>query len=314
VARLELRPFGRTALQVSPLALSAFATRAYGPRGLRLRPEDIETAFHEHGVTTFGVHRWMPDVVEGVRRLIRGGYRDRLVLISEVWAPLRGSVRRGWEQNARALGVDTLDVFLLAWAQTRWYLQHGAWDAMRRLKRDGKVRAIGFSSHDRRLAAVLAGEPDVDALMIRYNAAHRGAERAVFAAPGANRPAIIAYTATRWGLLLKPLPERGFPRAMTAGECYRFVLAQPAVDLVLCAPRTATEIAEDVAAVLEGPLDPGRLDECRRFGDAVHAAARGGWRWMFHEPKVPGPSPGSVGSATEAEAAGYPRQRTHQRE
>ena len=22
----------------------------------------------------------------------------------------------------------------------------------------------------------------------------------------------------------------------------------------------------------------------RRFGDAVHAAAKGGWRWMFREP------------------------------
>ena len=49
------------------------------------------------------------------------------------------------------------------------------------------------------------------ALMVRYNAAHRGAESEVFAALGANRQAIIAYTATRWGLLLKPLPALGFP-------------------------------------------------------------------------------------------------------
>jgi hypothetical protein len=36
-----------------------------------------------------------------------------------------------------------------------------------------------------------------------------------------------------------------------------------------------------VAAALEGPLAQERLDEVRRFGDAVHEAARGGMRWMF---------------------------------
>jgi hypothetical protein len=119
--------------------------------------------------------------------------------------------------------------------------------------------------------------------MVRYNAAHRGAEGEVFAAFGADRPAIIAYTATRWGLLLKPLPSRGFPQAMTAGECYRFVLGHPAVDIVFCAARSRAELREDVTAVLQGPLEPTRLEACRHFGDAAHAAALGGYRWMFHE-------------------------------
>jgi hypothetical protein len=113
-------------------------------------------------------------------------------------------------------------------------------------------------------------------LMIRYNACHRGAKGEVFAAFDAGRPAIIAYTATQWGVLLKPSPALGFPQAMTAGECYRFVLEQPAVDVVLCAARSRAELSADVAAVLQGPLEPARLGACRRFGDAVHAAARRG--------------------------------------
>jgi len=118
-------------------------------------------------------------------------------------------------------------------------------------------------------------------LMIRYNAAHRGAEQEVFATLPDRRPGIIAYTATRWRMLLQPLPEAGFPHAMTPGECYRFALTHPAVDLALCAAGSAAELAEDVAAIRLGPLDPTRLDDARRFGDAVHAAAHGGWRWMF---------------------------------
>ena len=283
--RLSTRPFGATGLRVTPLALAALGVRAYGPSGLRLLPNDVEVAYHEHGINTFLVHPWLPHLLEGVRRLVRAGHRDRLTLITEVGLPLGPWVRRHWERLARLLRVDVIDVYLYGWLRARWQLGLGTWAAMEALKRAGRVRAIGFSSHNRRLAAAVARERAADVLMIRYNAAHRGAEGEVFAALGANRPAIIAYTATRWGLLLKPLPARGFPQAMTAGECYRFVLGQPAVDVVFCAARSRAELREDIAAVLQGPLEPDRLEACRQFGDAVHTAAPGGYRWMFHEPR-----------------------------
>jgi aryl-alcohol dehydrogenase-like predicted oxidoreductase len=179
------------------------------------------------------------------------------------------------------LSVDVVDIYLLGWVQARWYLTGRTWPAMERLKQEGKVRAVGFSCHNRPLAAALAREFAVDTLMIRYNAAHRGAEREVFAPLADHRPAIISYTATRWGMLLQPVPRAGFPEGMPAGDCYRFALSHPAVDTVLCAARTPAELSEDVAAALDGPLDEARLADVRRFGDAVHAAARGGRRWMF---------------------------------
>ena len=43
------------------------------------------------------------------------------------------------------------------------------------------------------------------------------------------------------------------------------------------------ELPEDVAALLEGPMEPARLETIRRFGDAVHTATWGGYRLMFHE-------------------------------
>jgi len=281
--RLQRRPFGQTGLHVTPLALGAAPVRAAGPRGLKLTADDVERAFYEHGINTFLFH-WllMPSMVEGLRRLIRAGHRDDLVLLAEMGLPTGGFVRRGWERHARALGVDTLDIYLLGWVQGRWYLTGKTWAAMRRLRDQGKVRAIGFSCHKRRLAAALAREFDVDTLMIRYNAAHRGAEQEVFGALGTRKPAIISYTATRWGMLLQPVPRAGFPQGMPAGDCYRFALSHPAVDTALCAARTPAELGEDVAAALDGPLDEARLEEVRRFGDAVHAAARGGRRWMFN--------------------------------
>ena len=173
--RLPTRPFGATGLQVTPLALAALGVRAYGPPGLRLIPDDVEAAYHEHGITTFLVHPWLPHVLEGVRRLVRAGQRDRLTLITEVGLPSGPWVRRHWERLARLLGVDVIDVCLYGWLRARWQLGLGTWAAMEALKRAGRVRAIGFSSHNRRLAAAVARERAADVLMIRYNAAHRGA-------------------------------------------------------------------------------------------------------------------------------------------
>ncbi len=281
--RLGRRPLGKTGIMVSPLALSAWSVRASGKAGLKLAGGDIERAFYEHGANTFLVTWQMKDVVEGVRRLIRAGHRDELVLITELGIPTGAFILRGFEKNARALGVDRIDVVLLGWVQSRWYVTGKSWTAMQRLKAEGKTRAIGYSSHNRALATRLAREVGADVLMIRYNAAHRGAEREVFAAFGDDRPAIIAYTATRWGMLLQPLPKAGFSQGMTAPECYRFALSHPSVDTVLCAARTPEEIREDIAGVLAGPLDPARHAEVCRFGDTVHTAARGGLRWMFRQ-------------------------------
>ncbi|MCC7540123.1 MAG: aldo/keto reductase [Deltaproteobacteria bacterium] len=281
---LPLRTLGATGLRVSPLGLAAMAVRFGGSAAPGLSAEEVERAFHEHGINTFLVHHRMRAQCEGVKRLIAAGHRDRLVLASEVSLPFAGSVRRGLEKNLRALGTDHLDVWLVGWVRARWYLRHAVWSELCRLREQGKVRAVGFSAHDRKLATALARELPADVLMIRYNAAHRGAEREVFEPLrdlGARRPGIVAYTATRWGMLLSPQPQRGFPRAMTGPECYRFALGHDMVDAVWCAARSPEELRDDVEGVREGPLSPERYEEVRRFGDAVHAAARGGRRWMF---------------------------------
>ena len=94
-----------------------------------------------------------------------------------------------------------------------------------RERRDGVVRRLGLTTHQMDLAAEVARSGHLDALMIRYNAAHRGAEREVFPVTDALGLPVIAYTALRWGALLRPTPEDppGFvvprPRRGTASSC-----------------------------------------------------------------------------------------------
>lgn len=261
---LPQRPLGKTGLVASPLGLAG----SYG-----IDADGVERAFHELGVSYFFVTLRMTETIEGLKRLIRQGHRDRLVLALGASVPTGWGVRGAWEKCARALGVDTIDVFQLFWVQAHWYVTGKTWPEMQKLKEEGRARALGISCHDRPMARALVDELDLDMLMIRYNAAHRGAEREIFETlDPARRPAVVSYTATRWGRLLKPAKGLG---PMSAPECYRFALGHPAVDVVLSGPRNYAELKESVDGVLEGPLPPERLDEVKSFGDAVRSAATG---------------------------------------
>lgn len=280
--RPAYRPLGQTGLDLSPLGLAGLSFGTKGlPNGVGMDATTVERAFHELGVNFFFYSPRMSGLREGLRRLIAAGHRDQLVIAAAVALPFGWGVRHAFKRQARILGTDYLDVLLLGWVRARWHTTGDTWRALQVLKEQGKTRAIGFSCHDRTLARALNEELQPDVMMLRYNAAHRGAESQIFPHLGERRPGIIAYTATRWGKLLEPLPARGFPQGMTAPECYRFALSHAAVNTVLCAARSWTELEEDARAVVAGPLPAERLAEVRNFGDAVHAAARGGQRFMF---------------------------------
>ena len=92
--------------------------------------------------------------------------------------------------------------------------------------------------------------------MIRYNAAHRGAEREIFPVTDAMGVPVIAYTALRWGALLQPTPgdPPGF-RVPRASAWYRFVLQSRSVAVVLAAPEDRGQLDEDLEVLrASGPL------------------------------------------------------------
>ncbi len=196
--------------------------------------------------------------------------RERYVVAA---GPLLGyfpsAVRRAAEGALRALGVDYVDVFQLYWLGKMSAFTGAVRDELARLRDEGKVRALGASIHDRPRAGRLAADSILELLMIRYNAAHPGAEHDVFPHLARRRPAIVAYTATAWGRLLRP-PRGWKGRVATAGDCYRFCLTSPDVDVALTGPRTASELRENLAAVERGPLSPEEMAFMRDFGRAVH--------------------------------------------
>jgi aryl-alcohol dehydrogenase-like predicted oxidoreductase len=183
-----------------------------------------------------------------------------------------GSVRRAAEKALRESKSDYLDILQVYWAGKMSALTKSVVEEMVKLKEEGKAKAIGVSIHDRKRAARLATEGPLDFFMIRYNAAHPGAEEDIFPhlphLPE-KKPVIAAYTATCWSKLLKA-PKGWDGPAASAGDCFRFCLTNPNVDLVISAPKTAAQLRENMQAIEKGPLLEAEMTRIRALGKAVH--------------------------------------------
>lgn len=222
----------------------------------------------------FGIDTQMTRVIRG----LTADQRDRVAIGTGgynwlVWHP---PLRKSLDNALRRLRTDRIDVFHYLGIMKPADLTPRVRDEMAALRADPRVGAIAVSCHDRRFAGELAANGDVDVLMIRYNAAHPGAETDIFPHLGAHRTGIVAYTATRWSYLLRR--PKGWPAdrpVATAGQCYRFVLSDPHVGVVLTAPRSERELVENLAEVRRGPLPEDELAFMRAFGAQVHAHA--GW-------------------------------------
>jgi aryl-alcohol dehydrogenase-like predicted oxidoreductase len=219
---------------------------------------EVERAY-ERGVGFFfwGALR-RRDFGGALRRIAR---RGRVAIAIQTYARRASLVRPSVDLARLRLGVDAIDVLGLGfWKEPP---PRAILEAAIALREKGIVGSVVVSSHERSTLATLIETGSLDGIMARYNAAHPGAEREVFPLALAHRRPVLAYTATRWGTLVGP---------MAATDCYRFVLAHPAVTTCLAAPKDAREL-DDVLAVLDAPpLSAPELAAMRAIGARARAA------------------------------------------
>ena len=252
-------PIGATGLAALPIGLGS----SYGLDG-----SDVDRAV-ERGVNWlyWGTAR-RASFGEGVTRAAR---RDRESVIVVLQSYTRVAALMAWSigRALQSLKLEHADMLLL-----------GMWngpvpsrilDAAADLKRRGLVRHVMVSCHRRAAFEAHAQEDLLDAVMVRYNAAHPGAEADVFPKLGARPLGVVAYTATCWGRLLERarIPE-GEP-APRGSDCYRFALTHPRVDVVLAGPRDRSELEEALHALDRGPMSADELAWMKRVGAAVRA-------------------------------------------
>ncbi len=261
----QQRSLGRTGLMVGRLGIGA----SYG-----VPADAIEMAFHEFGINYlyWGSMR-RPGMRDAIKHLAPQ-HREQLVIAFQSYDRTGFFMGRRHERGLRMLGIERADVLILGWHNKPPAPR--IIDAAMKLKSTGKVRFIALSGHHRPLFGRLikTGELPIDIFMIRYNAAHRGAETEIFPfLPQENRPGITCYTATRWGSLLDPKKMPGGELPLTAADCYRFVLSHPDIDLCMTGPANRAQLEQGLRALDRGPLDDTELARAKRIGDAVRQRA-----------------------------------------
>jgi aryl-alcohol dehydrogenase-like predicted oxidoreductase len=253
---------GDTGLQVAPLGLSA----SYGASG-----SDVQRAF-DRGINYFYWGSMRTETFgEGLKTLARS-HRSDMVVVLQTYT--RFASLMGWslDRALRKLDIGYADFLLLGWwnkLPPRRILE----GAMK-LKQQGKIKHVLISGHNRPAFETFIQNPAIDAIQVRYNAAHTGAEQEVFPHLAKRKVGVVAYTATRWAGLLDPAFTPQGDRTPTAPDCYRFVLTNPNVDVVLLGPKNTQQLDEAMTALDKGPMSDEDMQWMRRVGKAVRAGNR----------------------------------------
>ncbi len=233
----------------------------------------------------YNPHRYA-DFMEGIRQVSDGSNsplaREDLFLVSG------GTDRseRGMEQRLldalEYSGKEYLDMFVLEYVCS-YEDEDEILDAIsiaRSWIESGKVRYVAASTHSHNVGAWLGSlkdeneSPFLDAMMLRYNMAHRSAaERISFpACSGADIP-VLAFTTTRWNRLQDGHPDAGpSMHPPTTPQCLSFALASRKkpwpVEIALHSARDSDELEEAMACLSRNSAITDKEDkEWRNYGD-----------------------------------------------
>jgi predicted aldo/keto reductase-like oxidoreductase len=204
-----------------------------------------------------------------------GPRRSEVMVCVQFAARTAADARSELDTILRELRTDYVDVLTFYYVEEEAEWQQiiaasGALEFCQEARRRGQVRMIGLTSHQRPLAARWAESGLLDLLMIRYNAAHRGAEQDVFPVTDRLGMPVVVYTCLRWGALLRPTPDDppGFV-VPPAPAWYRFALQHPAVAVALMAPDNRAELEEDLTVLEAGPLSEIEYERLATHGRRV---------------------------------------------
>jgi hypothetical protein len=139
------------------------------------------------------------------------------------------------------------------------------------------VRGTGATFHDRVAAREAVAHDLVDAAFVRYNPVHRGAEEDLFPhLPDRGRALVYNFKSTLGHLSEQECRAMGLGPddwRPAWGDYYRFALAQPAIDGVLCALGEEAHVEALADALAEGPLDEEASQYLRDLADLAAGRA-----------------------------------------
>jgi len=196
------------------------------------------------------------------------------------------------EKSLKRLGVETLDILQLHSPDTKELKREGPWEALARLKKDGKIRYAGWSvqSFQETAQAFVLDEHHqlIDCIQVRYNLLEREAEKELFPRAIKYGIGVIVRIPLLFGFLsgkfdnqtrfseddhrrMNLSPEKlknylqriknvrpvfdEYPRQSSVTTSLRFCLSHPACHTAIPGAKTAAQVQENCLASDLGPLN-----------------------------------------------------------
>ncbi len=228
----------------------------------------LEWAF-EQGINYF---YWGSRRRKGMKTAIRNlapRYREKMIIALQTYDYTGLALESTFMRGLKQLRIDYADVFILGMRNKP--IPDRILDKAVMLKEKGLVRHLCVSAHDRSTYQHHLSRKVFDLVMMRYNSAHRGAEKEVFPLlEEAGQPGVICYNATRWGNLFDPryMPEG--EKHPTPTDLYRYVLSNPNIQMVLTAPETMEQLKDNLTTLESGPVTEEEKIWLEKIGDHVH--------------------------------------------
>ncbi len=267
-----------------------------GASGLRVRrigigsdagisSKALEWAF-EQGVNYF---YWGSRRRRGMKEAIRNlapRHREDLVIALQTYDFTGLALEHTFLHGLKELKIDYADVFILG--MRNGPIPRRILDKVVAIRDRGLVRHLCVSAHGRSAYRHHFGQRVFDLIMVRYNAAHRGAEKEVFPLlEEAGHPGVICFNSTRWGHLFDSrwMPENTkVPRPV---DLYRYVLSNPNIQMVLTAPETMEELRENLTTLQSKPITEEERRWLETIGDHVHLSNRSTNFDFIFQPRAP---------------------------
>jgi aryl-alcohol dehydrogenase-like predicted oxidoreductase len=310
---MRYRTYGRTGLRVSTVSMGCNRLGDPGEDPAQW-PPIVERALAA-GVTFFDTSgSYNQGRSEAVLGQVLGRHAEPTHVATKVGVPVEtndfanrefsaATILRDVEGQRQRLGRETIDVYLLHSPSVEQLRTQDWREAFERLKREGKVRWVGVSTHDH-ASGVEAIKQGADALQVEYDLLDPTAEDELLPLAGERDVGVMVRTPLARGLLTgkfppgQPIPAeqqwrrpRGDqlqlrlarveqlrflerPGQTLAEAALRFVLAHPAVHCAVPGARTVEQLAANVTAA-DGELT---AEELGRVRD-LHAAWRAEGRW-----------------------------------
>jgi aryl-alcohol dehydrogenase-like predicted oxidoreductase len=313
---MQTRQLGNTDMHITPLGLGAWAMGGGGWAASWGPQDDEESMKTINRALDLGINWIDTAAVYGLghsEEIVGRAIKDRttkpyiFTKCSLVWddngtisnslkAP---SVRREAEASLKRLGVEVIDLYQMHWPNPESDIEEG-WEAMAKLKQEGKVRAIGLSNVSVEQMRRLQRIAPIDAVQPQYSLLHPQAERDLLPYCEDQNIGVIVYSPMASGLLTgmmskervqnmaeddwrkrdaefqEPrlshnlelanlLTEIGYPHGLSAGVvAVAWTLRNPVVTGAIVGSRHPTQI-EDMIAAAEFRLSELELTQINKF-------------------------------------------------